>query len=104
MLVDSEKTSEDSPIDTERMRFVEICRSLDFNVHITTKRATENYLSERAVKEIKGDLYRGLKPYELLKDIEYGWAKSDNWRIARIMKKEELMENDLGDLSFSQFI
>jgi predicted ATPase len=96
VIIDSEKGSEDEPIDVERMRFAKICRSLGFNIHITEKRATENYLSERAIKEIKGDSYRGLAPYELLRDTELGWAKSDNWRIARVMTKEELLDNDLG--------
>ncbi|HEV3255849.1 MAG TPA: hypothetical protein VG013_03110 [Gemmataceae bacterium] len=43
-----------------------------------------------------GDKHRALGPYEPLKAVDPRWAKGDNWRIARMMKREDLDRTDLG--------
>jgi hypothetical protein len=65
---------------------------------VLERRALENYLSDGAVKEVFGPAARGLDPYETLKDLHppHGWAKGDNWRVARAMRRADLAGTDLG--------
>jgi len=37
-----------------------------------------------------------------LKEAEFGWAKEENWRIAREMTKGEIKDTDLG--KFLEFV
>jgi hypothetical protein len=53
-------------------------------------------LTDRAVKTIMGVKYRALSPYESLKNTNPCWSKSDNWRIARMMRMDDLDSTDLG--------
>jgi hypothetical protein len=55
-----------------------------------------NYLTDAAVKSIKGDAYRALHPFEKLVDMSPHWGKEDNWRIAREMTIDDLKKTDLG--------
>jgi hypothetical protein len=57
-------------------------------------RATENYFTDRAVDEAFRGRYRALAPYE--KPGANCWGKSDNWRVAQVMRKDELDSTDLG--------
>jgi len=95
-LIDSEKAASEDPLESNREGFVELCDRVGVHCHVLERRAIENYLSDDAVKHIFGDKYRALEPYELLRDLELGWAKSDNWRIARVMRAEEISDTDLG--------
>ncbi len=95
-LIDSERTSEGCPLSAEREAFVETCNKLKIRCCVLKRRAIENYLSDRAVKQVKGDKYRGLTPYECLTDVSPAWGKSEDWRIAREMTPQELDETDLG--------
>jgi AAA15 family ATPase/GTPase len=97
VLIDSEKTSEESELSKDRADFVEDCQKLGFNVHVTKLRAFENYLTEDAIKKVKGDSYRALQPYEKLKNSSLAWSKEENWRIAREMSKDDLMKTDIGE-------
>jgi energy-coupling factor transporter ATP-binding protein EcfA2 len=96
VLIDSEKKSATESLAADRVAFLNSCAALGFKAIATEKRATENYLSERAIKEVKGDKYSALAEYEKLGSAELGWAKSDNWKIANKMTKEEIIETDLG--------
>ena len=69
---------------------------MDFTVHVTDLRAIENYLAESAVQAVKGAKYRALEPYERLADVTPVWGKHENWKIARKMTKDELMQTDVG--------
>ena len=95
-LIDSEKANGDQPLSEQRTNFTEICKRVGIDCWVLERRATENYLSERAVKIIKGDKYRVMGPYEKLKDVTPCWAKDENWRIAREMTLEEIDQTDLG--------
>ncbi len=95
-LIDSEKTSNDAPLSNERAAFVRSCTKLGYQVHVTVLRATENYLSDRAIKAYKGPKYRALAPYEGLTACNPGWGKDENWRIANLMEVEEFDSSDLG--------
>ncbi len=94
--IDSERDASDAPLSPDRKAFQKMCKNVGIHCHILEYRAIENYLSERAIKSIKGEKYRSLKPYEKLEELSPGWGKQENWRIAREMTSEELDETDLG--------
>jgi ABC-type cobalamin/Fe3+-siderophores transport system ATPase subunit len=96
VLIDSERSTGDEDLQPSRASFVDMCSRAGIACHVLERRATENYLSERAVKIVKGDKYRALGPYEKLRDVSPSWAKEENWRIAREMSCEELDQMDLG--------
>ena len=96
VLVDSERDTATSPPIPKRRAFESVCKKLGFDICVTERRAIENYLSDRAVKAVKGSKYSGLKPHEKLADTPLGWAKGENWRIAREMEFSELGGTDLG--------
>lgn len=95
VIIDSERTKPDTQLKPDRAAFVAVCESLNIQCHVLERRALDNYLSDRAVKEYKGNNYRALEPYDLLKG-PHMWDKANNWRIAGIMTEEELDETDLG--------
>jgi ABC-type cobalamin/Fe3+-siderophores transport system ATPase subunit len=96
VIIDSERDSAEVDLDAGRQAFVENCGGLGFDVHIVKRRALENYMTDAAVKAIKGPKYRGLGPYEALRDAEQPWAKNENWRIAGEMTREDLDATDVG--------
>ncbi len=96
-VIDSEKDSEAAPADTSRQSFAENCKRVGIDCHILDWRATENYLTDRAVKRIKGESYRALENYEKIDAPSPRWLKTENWRIAREMSLEELLSTDLGE-------
>jgi ABC-type cobalamin/Fe3+-siderophores transport system ATPase subunit len=97
VLIDSERTFEDEKLAATRDAFVRDCLVLGFDVHVTERRATENYLTERAIRAEKGSKYSALEPYQLLKSAVPAWAKHENWRIAARMRKQDLDDTDLGE-------
>lgn len=95
-LIDSERASSEAPLDPDREEFVETCEKVGITCHVLDRRATENYFTDEAVKNIKGSEYQALDPYQSLKESSRGWSKAENWRIAREMTKEDLTATDLG--------
>ncbi len=95
-LIDSERETASAPLPSERQAFLTLCQKIGINCHVLERRAIENYLSERALKVVKGDKYSALGPYEKLEDASPSWGKQENWRIAREMNNEELDQTDLG--------
>lgn len=97
VLIDSERKNSNDPLSNERANFIEICKGLDFNIHVTERRATENYFTELAIQAAIHKDAKALEPYQLLKDAgKYAWSKSENWRIASHMKRVDLDSTDLG--------
>lgn len=96
VLIDSERATAAAPLAPERQAFVEKCQQLGFTVHVLERRAIENYLSDDAIKKVKGDTYSALTAYEVLKDHTPAWGKRENWRIAAEMTRAELDAVDLG--------
>lgn len=96
VLIDSERSAESSPLAPERDQFLTDCRALGFHTHVTEWRAFENYLTEDAIRAVKGANYRALEPFELLKDTKFGWGKHENWRIAREMSRDDVLATDIG--------
>lgn len=79
-----------------RMEFIALCKMLQFDTCLTERRAIENYLSDRAIKKVKGQKFRALAEDESLSNCENGWSKSENWRIAHEMSFDEIKDTDLG--------
>lgn len=97
VLVDSERQDASGPPMAQREKFASACETLGFKVHMTDRRATENYLCDRAVKTVIGHEARGLGPYERLQDAPHSWPKHRNWEIAAEMTLDEMMATDLGE-------
>ncbi|HLP89389.1 MAG TPA: AAA family ATPase [Nostocaceae cyanobacterium] len=95
-LIDSELTSPDAPLEKDRQEFVNICQKIGINCHVLKYRATENYFTDRAIKSALGEKYSALEEYQVLKKAQPSWGKSENWKIAKEMTKEELEATDLG--------
>lgn len=97
VLIDSERDNPQASLSQDRAQFLEDCEALGFKVCATKFRAFENYFPDNAVKTVKGDKYSALQPHQRLNDLSPAWAKSENWRIARLMTKEEVMSTDIGE-------
>jgi hypothetical protein len=95
-IIDSERASAGDIVETARQDFAQVCRELKIKCHILERRATENYVLDRAVKKVNGDNFKGLGPYERLSDVSPNWGKAENWRIAREMALDELGGTDHG--------
>lgn len=96
VLIDSERAADGTPLGADREAFVQDCATIGIDRHVMSRRAMENYLTTRAIQQVKGDKYSQLGPYDALKDAPMRWAKSENWRIARAMIRAELDGTDLG--------
>jgi homospermidine synthase len=95
-VIDSERSASGEALKPDRQGFVDTCKKLGINCLVLERRATENYMTDRAVKLFKGNPYKELGPFELLKNASISWPKEENWRIAKEMSKEELESTDLG--------
>jgi energy-coupling factor transporter ATP-binding protein EcfA2 len=94
-LIDSERSVAGEPICPEREAFRKVCAAANIDCHVLDRRATENYLSERAIQAVAGTSHSALAHYERLSDRQSRWPKSHNWRIAREMTLEEIDNTDL---------
>lgn len=95
-LIDSERSVAGEAIDASRADFVAACGRAKIACHVLDRMATENYLTDAAVKKVKGPKYRALAQYEKLKSMNPAWGKGDNWRIAREMSLADVDGTDLG--------
>jgi len=95
-IIDSERAASGDSLDPQRQGFVESCERLGIDCHVLERRATENYLTDVAVKKVKGDSHRALGSYERLRDVSPVWGKNENWRIAREMTRDDIANTDLG--------
>lgn len=96
VLIDSERNAVGEQLQSGREAFINTCKQLGMNCHVLERRATENYLTDKAVKLVKGEKYRSLTPYKKLKDLSPAWAKEENWRISSKMTLSDLEGTDLG--------
>jgi ABC-type branched-subunit amino acid transport system ATPase component len=98
VLIDSERTAEGDPLVADRECFRLTCEKLfrAERVLLTQRRATENYMTDRAIKVVKSDKYRALAEYEQLGSVDPVWAKNENWKIADEMNFDEIKDTDLG--------
>ena len=96
VFIDSEKDSENALLIEERAGFVQECKEIGIKVHVSERRATENYFEENGIKRTLGNEFKPLSAYEKLKSSPKPWHKSENWRIARNTAFEDIKDTDLG--------
>ena len=96
VLIDSERTTLGAELDTDRKAFIDSCIKLDFHYCVLERRATENYLTEAAIRRVRGVKYSALSHFAKLTEVANGWAKSDNWRIAAEVDWSDIKDTDLG--------
>lgn len=101
VIIDSERAAKDAAISDQRASFLAKCRELGFSAHATELRATENYLSDDAIKSTIGADHSALAPFERLRDRRTGWSKSDNWRAAREMSIADIESTDIAQFLFT---
>lgn len=95
-IADSEREAEMGEPSHNRTSFQKTCNELSIPVLLTTRRAIENYFSDRAIKAALGDSHGGLAPYQALNTTPNGWHKSKNWKIAAEMSRAEFENTDVG--------
>jgi ABC-type cobalamin/Fe3+-siderophores transport system ATPase subunit len=95
-LIDSEKSSVDEALSSERQAFVDLCARLGIQCHVLEKRATENYFSSQAIAAVLGRDYEALTEYERMGDRAKKWPKGLNWKLANEMSRAEIGATDLG--------
>ena len=95
-LIDSERPHAGVDVSTDRKEFMQLCREAEIQCCILERRALDNYLTERAIRKVKGEKYSALAHFEKLKDAKQPWAKEENWIIIREMEKVEFEFTDLG--------
>jgi ABC-type cobalamin/Fe3+-siderophores transport system ATPase subunit len=95
-VIDSEKSSAEHPISRSREAFRANCEKAEIRCCVLERRATENYLTDAAVKKVKGPKYRALGPYEFLSEATPSWGKDENWKIAAQMEFSDIAQTDLG--------
>jgi hypothetical protein len=77
VLIDSERAVPEAPLEPNRQVFVGLCARLSIPCHVLERRATENYLSDRAVKKVWRERCRALGPHELLRTLPLAWSKAE---------------------------
>ncbi len=96
VLVDSERASAGAPLEPKRQSFLDMCAQKNIPAQALERRATENYFLDAVVKEVFGQTYRALDPYERLNDANPHWSKSQNWKLAAAMPIAAIRQTDLG--------
>lgn len=96
VIIDSERKAPNEPLEKKRQDFLDLCKKRNITCHVLSYRATENYFSDRAIKEVFGSTYRALEPYEKLGDMTPRWHKAQNWKLASTMTLDEIRETDFG--------
>lgn len=96
VLIDSERNVAAAPIMKVRSEFLAACADLGIHAEATVRRAMEHYISDGATKMAFGDKYRSLAEFEDRASVSPIWGKSESWRAAREMTKDELLKTDVG--------
>jgi hypothetical protein len=96
-IIDSERDAVGARLAPEREAFSLECERRAIRCLLTERRALENYLTDIALKKIKGEEHRALAPYERLdraaRDL---WSKAENGLIAAEMTLDDILATDLG--------
>lgn len=93
-LVDSERSGENAKLSPDREAFWKVCKSVGIDCHLTERRSLENYFPAGAIEAVYGQSSAALGPFESVKS-KSNWMKSENWRIAQAMRREDLAGSDL---------
>ncbi len=97
-LIDSEREAENAKPSTKHEAFTSACIRLGIPGLMLGRRAFENYLPQRALDRAFGaGRVQALLPYEA-RSQGSGWRKTQNWRAAAEMVRQDLEGTDLGQL------
>jgi energy-coupling factor transporter ATP-binding protein EcfA2 len=91
-VIDSERSFFGQELDQGRKRFLDDCAAEGIQAHATERRASENYLTGRAIAATIGEKHTDLGSF----GRELTWDKSHNWRIAAKLKRDEIEATDVG--------
>lgn len=94
-VVDSDRTAAGMPAKNAVLAFETVCQQLGISSLVLDRFATENYLTDAAVKTELGAAKNALGLYQKIDKATY-WDKDINWKIARHMTKADLDGTDLG--------
>lgn len=95
VIVDSDKTSFDSPLDKSLSVFAECCKDLGYQIHLTEGNSTENYIRQHVLdKEFGKRNQKELDQFEKFKQTSQ-WKKEKNWLLAREMTKQDFEGTEL---------
>lgn len=95
-VIDSERQSAGAVLASDRENFRQTCESLGIQCLVLERRAMDNYLTDAAIKQVKGEKYSALGHFDELKRATYAWGKHENWRIASEMTLDDIKDTDLG--------
>ncbi|MDX2545420.1 ATP-dependent nuclease [Streptomyces sp. WI04-05B] len=96
-LIDSEREDASDLVSPERQAFVDLCSQLGITGHVLDRRALENYFPDAAVKRAFGNTAQALGAFDKLASGRgAAWRKTNNWRVAAEMRKDDLDLTDLG--------
>jgi AAA domain, putative AbiEii toxin, Type IV TA system len=95
-LIDSELVSSNDSLAPDRAAFLTACGKLGITCRVLERRALENYLTDAAIKQVKGPKFRALTKFEKLTDVKPFWGKNENWRIIGEMSWDDVKATDLG--------
>ncbi len=95
-IIDSERESPTARPMKSRADFAELCGKLGIRCCVTERRATENYMNQRALSTVFGDRHLELGHFSKAGSNGEFWGKSENWRVAQALTKDELDGTDIG--------
>ena len=95
-VIDSERTEKGTVLPADRAAFQECCNKANIPCLVLERRSMDNYLTDVAIKKVKGEKYRALGPYEKLNQSPLPWSKEENWKIASTMQIADFNNTDLG--------
>jgi energy-coupling factor transporter ATP-binding protein EcfA2 len=96
VLIDSERSSANATLMKNRREFAEVCMSAGVACTVSKRRALENYFPDCAIKRMVGEQFRAPGEFEAFNSTT-NWGRSNNWRIAAEMIRDDLNGTDLGD-------
>jgi ABC-type branched-subunit amino acid transport system ATPase component len=96
VLVDSERAAPEAPAKKDRNELFQLCKERGVNCKILDRRAMEHYFPDAVVKEVFGNEYRALGPFEERERVTPIWSKDKNWRLAAAWPVDDVKATDLG--------
>lgn len=99
-ILDSERKSAAQDPQKERQEIKAKLEAVGIHCHLTERRATENYFTERALKSVYGDCPGNLDPFggpNLANQGVKQFAKSRNGDVAHAMEWAEVETTDVGE-------
>ncbi len=101
-VIDSDKQSAEAAPAAKAVGFRSVCEKVGIRCHITKLRATENYLTDAAIKEALGTHRSQLGPFEDIKKAPSAWPKSLSCKAAARMTVDDVKNTDIGEFLLEQ--